>query len=85
MKDKIHVAYDDVYLGWKLGGRTTDSHPTNPVRAKFATQLLSNDHELVIVKPDIQEGDRAKVESIHDRDYVSRVLDKGHCGEWHPD
>ena len=85
LKDKIHVAYDDVYLGWKLGGRTTDSHPTNPVRAKFATQLLSNDHELVIVKPDIQEGDRAKVESIHDRDYVSRVLDKGHCGEWYPD
>jgi acetoin utilization protein AcuC len=39
----------------------------------------------VIVKPDIQEGDRAKVESIHDKDYVSRVLDDGHCGEWYPD
>lgn len=82
--NSLHVAYDPVYLKWKLGDYG-ESHPTNPVRAKYATELLSDKYPLEIVTPEIREGDRALVESIHDADYVSRVLDQGHCGEWRPD
>ena len=83
---KIHVAYDDIYLDWKLGYEgDKSSHPTNPIRAKYATELLAEDKDIVIVKPDIHPTDRARVESIHNAAYVSRVLDKGACGEWHPD
>jgi acetoin utilization protein AcuC len=84
VNNKLHVAYDDIYLDWKLGG-PEGSHPTNPVRAKYATDLLSEDREIVLVKPDIQAGDREHVESIHDAKYVSDVLDRGHCGQWAPD
>lgn len=81
---KLHVAYDDVYLDWKLGSSDFE-HPTNPIRAKYATQLLVEDYDVKIVKPDIHLPDRDRVESIHDSSYVSRVLDAGHCGEWRPD
>jgi acetoin utilization protein AcuC len=37
------------------------------------------------VKPDIQAGDRERVESIHEAKYVSDVLDRGHSGQWSPD
>lgn len=84
MKNKLHVAYDDIYLDWKLGG-PDGSHPTNPVRAKYATELLAEDRDIVLVNPEIQDGDRERVESIHDADYVSDVLDKGHSGQWYPD
>jgi acetoin utilization protein AcuC len=84
VNNKLHVAYDDIYLDWKLGG-PGGSHPTNPVRAKYATDLLSEDREIVLVKPDIQAGDRERVESIHDAKYVSDVLDLGHSGQWSPD
>lgn len=81
---KLHVAYDDVYLDWKLGSADFE-HPTNPIRAKYATELLAETHDIQIVKPDIHALDRDRVESIHDPSYVSRVLDAGHCGEWRPD
>ena len=81
---KLHVAYDDVYLDWKLGSADFE-HPTNPIRAKYATELLAETHDIQIVKPDIHALDRDRVESIHDPSYVSRLLDAGHCGEWRPD
>jgi acetoin utilization protein AcuC len=81
---KLHISYDDVYLDWKLGSSDFE-HPTNPVRAKYATQMLQENHDVVIIKPDILDTDRAHVESIHDKEYVSKVLDLGHCGEWRPD
>lgn len=84
MNNKLHVAYDDVYLDWKLGSPDY-KHPSNPVRAKFATELLTKDYDVEIVKPDISSADRDRVESIHDVAYVSKILDKGHCGEWRPD
>ena len=84
MNNKLHVAYDDIYLDWKLGSQD-GSHPTNPVRAKYATELLAEDKDIVLIKPDIQAGDRERVESIHDAKYVSDVLDKGHSGQWTPD
>lgn len=81
---KLHVAYGDVYLDWKLGSSDAD-HPTNPVRAKYATELLAEEHVIELIKPDIHSSDRDRVESVHDKAYVSRVLDDGHCGEWRPD
>lgn len=81
---KLHIAYGDVYLDWKLGS-SDSSHPTNPVRAKYATESLQETHDVVVIEPTIKTTDRDRVESIHDKDYVSNVLDLGHCGEWRPD
>lgn len=83
MNNRIHVAYDDVYLGWKLGtGRY--EHPTNPIRAKLATELLSKSNDIIVVRPDVFSLDRDLIESIHDKEYVSEVIDKGTCGQWSP-
>lgn len=82
---KLHVAYDDIYLKWKLGS-ADGSHPTNPVRAKLATELLTEEFpDLVLVTPNATELDRDRVQFVHDAGYVSRVLDDGHSGEWRPD
>lgn len=84
MNRKLHVAYDDIYLDWKLGFND-GSHPTNPIRAKYATELLADETDIVIVKPEIDKLDRSRLERIHDSAYVSRVLDLGKSGEWAPD
>ena len=81
---KLHVAYDDIYLDWKLGNGD-GSHPTNPIRAKLALKLLSEDYDVEIVKPNADIIDKGRLQLIHDNAYISRVLDAGHCGEWHPD
>ena len=83
-KRKLHVAYDDVYLDWQLGSKEFD-HPTNPVRAKYATDYLNDSYSIELVLPEIHLEDRKRVESIHDPVYVSKVLDLGHSGEWSPD
>lgn len=84
-KTKLHIAYGDVYLGWKLGSDGS-SHPTNPVRAQIATKLLTDEFpDTVILKPNATHLDRTRLGFVHDEDYVSRVLDDGHSGEWHPD
>lgn len=82
--NKIHVAYDQVYLRWKLGDYG-EEHPTNPIRAKYAVEFLSQEHDIEIVSPDISAYDREYLELIHSKEYVSKVLDYGHCGEWRPD
>ena len=81
---KLHIAYDDVYLDWKLGSADFE-HPTNPVRAKYATEQLQELHDVVLVKPNATAIDRSRLEFIHHPIYVSKVLDIGHCGEWRPD
>jgi len=80
---KLHVAYDDVYLDWQLGNGD-GSHPTNPVRAKFAVEFLES-LDPVIVKPSASESDRDLLSHVHSDGYISKVLDQGHCGEWYPD
>jgi acetoin utilization protein AcuC len=82
--NNLHIAYSPIYLKWKLG-YPNEEHPTNPVRAKYATELLAADYKTKLVLPKVVDGDRARIESIHSKEYVSRVLDKGHCGEWKPD
>jgi acetoin utilization deacetylase AcuC-like enzyme len=37
MKNRhLVITYSDIYLNWQLGA----GHPTNPIRAKLATELL---------------------------------------------
>lgn len=35
-----------------------------------------------MVDPAPRKGDRKAIESVHDQEYVSQVLDSGLCGEW---
>jgi len=81
---KLHIAYDDVYLKWKLG-TDGDDHPTNPIRARYATDMLTAALDVELITPNATDADRKLVESIHDYDYVSDVLDRGHSGQWRPD
>ena len=84
ISNKLHIAYDPIYLKWKLG-YYGEEHPTNPIRAKYATDILSKDYDVKFVIPSISDTDRYLLESIHSNEYVSKVLDQGHCGEWEPD
>lgn len=81
----LHIAYSDAYLQWLLGSGD-GSHPTNPVRAKLATEILVDEPVGTVVVLDPTTVDpaevRAAIESIHDRDYVSTVLDEGRSSEW---
>jgi len=80
---KLHVAYDDIYLDWQLGSGDS-SHPTNPIRAKLAVELLEN-LDPVVITPSATKFDRDLLSHVHSDEYISNVLDKGHCGEWYPD
>jgi acetoin utilization protein AcuC len=80
---KLHIAYDDIYLDWQLGSGD-GSHPTNPIRAQLAVELLEN-LEPVMLQPAASESDRDLLTHVHSDEYISKVLDQGHCGEWYPD
>ena len=56
----LMIAYSDAYLDWKLGSGD-GSHPTNPIRAKFATErLLARVAGAVVVEP-ISDATRDRV------------------------
>lgn len=82
---QLHIAYTPEYLQWQLGSGD-GSHPTNPIRAELATEFLVAElsDRAVVVDPetlDMAEV-RAAIESIHDAEYVSDVIDHGICDEW---
>jgi len=84
MTNKLHIAYTDEYLGWLLGSGN-GSHPTRPVRAKIATELLIDElgeDNIVIVEPTIEDGDRESLEEIHNPDFVAEVIDDGIADDW---
>lgn len=83
MKDKLLVAYSDDYLNWQLGNGD-GNHMTKPIRAKLATeQIVRNLGDAVeIIEPKVLDHDRKSLESIHDLEYVSEVIDFGISGEW---
>ncbi len=76
---KLHIAYGDKYLDWKLGS----GHPTNAERARIATDMLVKrlGDSVVIVKPDVHDGDAKELLTVHGEPYVSSVLD-GWSDEW---
>jgi acetoin utilization protein AcuC len=82
---KLTVAYSDDYLNWRLGSGD-GSHPTNPIRAKNTIDLLKSELEegidFEIIEPEFRTGDRKKIESIHNKTYVSDVIDSGKSYDW---
>jgi acetoin utilization protein AcuC len=84
MPKKLTVAYSDDYLNWKLGSGD-GNHPTKPIRAKIATGHLLEElglDNVEIIEPEFRDGDRAKIESIHDTEYVAQVIDDGMSFDW---
>jgi len=85
MKQKqLHVVYSDQYLDWKLGFGD-GSHPTNPVRAKLATNLISAiNPDTKIVSPTPRRKLRKDLKALfatHDHNYINETL-KGNNHEW---
>ena len=86
MQMKPHVIYDDIYLNWILGAGD-GSHPTNPIRAKLAHDLLKAEFgdQLVTVKPNpavMREHDLAALTEFHDPEYVAETL-RGNNPQWY--
>ena len=79
-KEKLFVAYGDVYLDWVL----SEEHPTNPVRAQKAVSFLGKrfPNDVEIVEPKIKKTDRGSLLEVHDKIYVDEVLDRGSSHEW---
>ena len=85
MNQKLTVVYDDVYLDWQIGSGD-GTQPTNPMRAKLATEKLvgSLGRKVRVVKPTRRgaaKSDIAKLHATHDAGYISRII-AGSCGEW---
>lgn len=74
--DALAVAYDERLLDWRLG----DGHPTDPVRAALAVQLLRDLEVPLVVEPITWELTDELVQ-VHDAEYVRRTL-AGHNQEW---
>jgi acetoin utilization protein AcuC len=82
--NKISISYSERYLNWQLGAGD-GSHPTNPERARIAVEHLVAELEadsVEVIEPEVHEGDRSKLESIHSVTYVAEVLDRGKSNEW---
>lgn len=87
MTKNLLVTYGDVYLDWKLGAGD-GSHPTNPVRAKLATEMLVEalGAQVTVVEPlgaDSNQADDAiaAAKSVHDTNYVDAIV-AGLSSEW---
>jgi acetoin utilization protein AcuC len=83
--NKLTIAYSDDYLKWQLGSGD-GSHPTKPIRAKLATQYITEElgaDNVEIIEPEIRDGDREALETIHDPKFVSEVIDDGVSHDWY--
>lgn len=82
---KLAIAYSPDYLNWQLGAGD-GTHPTNPIRAKLATEMLVTDltERVEVFDPATSNAaeTREAVEGIHDAGYVREVLDAGESYEW---
>ena len=81
----LAIVYSDLYLNWRLGNGD-GSHPTNPIRAKKAMQLLQESlgSKVLIVDPVDEAKEVSDMEALkatHDGDYITRVL-AGISGQW---
>lgn len=80
MTNTVDVAYDARYLDWVLG----PNHPTNPVRARLAVELLECDLPVRGLAINIVEpvaSSSAMLCRVHDENYVRRTLE-GRNEEW---
>lgn len=81
----LTIAYTDQYMNWQLGSGD-GSHPTNPVRAKIAVQMLKEELPKLgvnfdMLKPEFLESDIGKLLEVHSTDYVTSVT-TGVSSEW---
>jgi acetoin utilization protein AcuC len=82
----LRVAYSPEYLLWQLGA----GHPTNPIRAKLAVELLEQlVPDMIVYDATVgtKWGDLERdLGRVHDPNYVDRVLTDGDLnGEADPD
>jgi acetoin utilization protein AcuC len=79
----LQISYSDDYLNWQLGDGD-GSHPTDPMRARIAYDLLNQylGHHVTTIDPAPRDGDRAAAEALHAASYVRTVLDEGLSTEW---
>lgn len=79
------VTYGDIYLNWKLGSGD-GSHPTNPVRAKLATEKLLERIDGVRVEEPISDSTRARVEQAlaeaATAEHIHAVVNNFVSAEW---
>ena len=85
MNKPLYIIYSDIYQDWLLGAGD-GSHATNPIRAKFAVELLvARLGKLAKVATPTPRGtakaDRAKLDATHAIDYIKRTL-SGLNYEW---
>ena len=84
-KEKLTVVYHDDYLNWLLGPGD-GSHPTNPIRAKLATEMLveqlGDDVEVISPAEDsTTEPDLVILKETHSEEHVAEVL-AGISNQW---
>jgi acetoin utilization protein AcuC len=86
MSKPLAIAYSDQYLNWQLGAGS-GSHPTNPVRAKLATEKLVEKlgDQAIVFDPTPKasfEGDRKALELVHSEDHIHAALDNYVDSQW---
>jgi acetoin utilization protein AcuC len=78
MSKPLTIAYSDIYLDWKLGAGD-GSHPTNPVRAKLATEKLIErlGNAVRVIDPAPAEtyaADEKALELVHSEEHIHAAL-----------
>lgn len=77
----VTVVYSDAYLDWQLRNGATD-----PRRAQIAVGHLRDELGELLTVLDPGSVDRAElralIESVHDHDFVARVIDEGRAGDF---
>ena len=79
----LHTIFGQIYLDWSLGA----NHPAQPIRAKLATdkilEQLGNDVEVIEpITEALKVEVRKAIESVHDEEHVTRVLDEFRDEHW---
>ena len=80
--NNLFITYSPIYMDWLLW----DGHPTNPIRAKLATELLETQlgNQATVIDPAPREqraNDIAILHQLHDPEYVELTL-QGENREW---
>jgi acetoin utilization protein AcuC len=87
MPKPLVIAYSDQYLDWRLGAGD-GSHPTNPIRAKLATEkLLEKLKDLAVVVDPTPEGtaeaDEKALELVHSENHIHSALHNFVDSQWY--
>jgi len=86
MSKPLAIAYSDQYLDWQLGAGGS-SHPTNPVRAKLATEKLVEKigDQAIVIDPTPEgsgAGDRVALSLVHSERHIHAALNNFVDPQW---